>query len=446
MTIATTLERLPPQNLDAERSVLGACFLESDVIERATEIVSSPADFYKEAHQTLYEVMMQLAERGEPIDFVTVTNHLRARDKLESIGGVHFLTELIEAVPSTAHVEFYARIIRDKAIRRKLIAAGSSMSRMAYDEERPLEELVDKAEQTVFGVAQANLSTDFTPLKNVLMETFEKFEEINRRKANVVGVPTGFRDLDAMTGGFGRSNLIIVAARPGMGKTALCMNIAQHVAQRERMPVAVFSMEMSKEELGQRLLCSHAQVEGHRMRTGQVNQDDWRKIAQAMNDLADVPLFIDDSPGLTAMEIRAKARRLKKKHGCDMIVLDYMQLIRSAGKSENRNQELSEISRSLKALAKELQTPVVALSQLSRDVEKRNDKRPMLSDLRESGAIEQDADMVCFIYRDDYYNPLGEQPVVPTEFIIAKQRAGPVGTVELGFHKALAKFVTLAPQ
>ncbi|HEY3999858.1 MAG TPA: replicative DNA helicase [Candidatus Xenobia bacterium] len=446
MTIAPSLERMPPQNLDAERSVLGACFIESDVLSRASEILPTPDDFYKEAHQTLYAVMLLLADRGEPIDFVTVSNELRARGRLEAIGGAHFLTELTDAVPTSAHVEFYAKIVREKAMRRKMIAAGSSMGRMAYDEETGLEVLVDKAEQIVFGIAQDNLSNDFVPLKNVLLQTFEKFEEIHRRKATVVGIPTGFRAMDGLTGGFGRSNLIIVAARPGMGKTALCMNIAQHVAQREKMPVAVFSLEMSKEEIGQRLLCSHAGVEGHRLRTGQVTQDDWRKIATAMNDLQDVPLYIDDTPGLTSMELRAKARRLKKKFGCDMIVLDYLQLVRSHGKTENRNQELSEISRSLKALAKELSLPVIALSQLSREVEKRNDKRPMLSDLRESGAIEQDADMVCFIYRDDYYNPLAEQPVVPTEFIIAKQRAGPVGTIELGFHKALAKFVSIAPE
>ncbi|MHB2017320.1 MAG: replicative DNA helicase [Candidatus Xenobia bacterium] len=447
MTVATTpIERLPPQNLDAERSVLGACFIENDVVARVSEILTGPQDFYKEAHQTLYATVVDLSDRGEPIDYVTVSNDLRAKGRLDSVGGPSFLNELIESVPTAANAEFYARIVRDKGVRRRLISAGTSVARLGYDEEMTLESVVDKAEQTVFNVSQDNAGQDFVPLKQVLMETFEKFEDVHQRKANVVGVPTGFRDLDTMTGGFGRGALIIVAARPGMGKTAFCMNIAQYVAQKEKMPVAVFSLEMSRDEIGQRLLCSYAGVEGHRFKTGQVHQDDWRKIAQAMNEMSDAPLFIDDSSGITANELRSKVRRLKKKHGCEMVVVDYLQLIsggRTSGR-DNRVQELSEISRSMKALAKEMSCPVVALSQLSRQVESRTDKRPMLSDLRESGAIEQDADMVGFIYRDDYYNPITEVPVVPVEFIIAKQRSGPVGTIELGFHKSQVRFVNIA--
>ena len=444
MTLAVSAEILPPQNLEAERSVLGACLIDREAIDRVTEIFREPEVFYRPAHQYIFETMLRLADRSEPGDLITLSNELRRTNRLEEVGGPDYLVELTEVVPTAANAQHYARIVRERSLRRELIHAGTNIVQMAHESADEIDALVDRAEQSVFAIANRTVASDFVPLKKVLDNTFERFESIYEGGAAVVGIPTGYRDLDAMTGGLGRSNFIIIAARPSMGKTAFAMNIAQHVAVNQRMPVAVFSMEMSKEELGTRMLCSEAQIESERIKTGHIHDSDWRRLAKVMNYMGDAPLYIDDSGGLSVTEISAKCRRLHKSHGLDMVLIDYIQLIRGSGRNDaNRTQELSEISRHLKFLSKELKIPVIALSQLSRAVESRTDKRPMLSDLRESGAIEQEADLVMMIYRDEYYEKEHSEKKGIAEIIIAKQRSGPTGTVELHFHKQFVKFVSL---
>ena len=391
--------------------------------------------------------MGRLHDRGEPVDLITLSNDLERQGKFEAVGGSTYLLELCEVVPTAANVEHYCRIVVERATRRELIQAGTEIVQMAHDIQETVEEVVDRSEQAVFAVANRRVTQDFVPLKKVLGNTFQRWVDIYEGRGNVMGIPTGYRDLDAMTGGFQRANFIIIAARPSMGKTALAMNIAQNVAFQQKMPVAVFSMEMSKEELGSRMLCSEAQIQSERIKTGHIHDEEWGRLAQVMNTLTEAPMFIDDTAGMSVQELASKARRLKKNHGVDMVVIDYIQLIRgssSARGEANRNQELSEISRNLKFLCKELNAPVIALSQLSRAVESRTDKRPMLSDLRESGAIEQEADLVLFIYRDEYYEREHcEKPGV-AEVIIAKQRSGPTGRVELQFNKEFVRFNNLA--
>lgn len=390
--------------------------------------------------------MSRLHDRGEPVDFITLSNELERVGKFEAVGGSTFLMELCEVVPTAANVDHYCRIVVERATRRELIQAGTEIVQMAHDIQETVEDVVDRSEQAVFAVANRRVTQDFVPLKKVLGNTFQRWVDLYEGRGNVMGIPTGYRDLDAMTGGFQRANFIIIAARPSMGKTALAMNIAQNVAFIQKLPVAVFSMEMSKEELGSRMLCSEAQIQSERIKTGHIHDEEWGRLAQVMNTLTEAPMFIDDTAGMSIQDVASKARRLKKNHGLDMVVIDYIQLIRgSASRGEsNRNQELSEISRHLKFLCKELNAPVVALSQLSRAVESRTDKRPLLSDLRESGAIEQEADLVLFIYRDEYYERENcEKPGV-AEVIIAKQRSGPTGRVELQFNKEFVKFNNLA--
>jgi replicative DNA helicase len=436
-----TLDKIPPQNVDAEQSTLGACLIERDALSKVVEILPDSQDFYKTAHQTIYEAIISLSERGEPVDLITLTNELRNQNHLEGVGGAAYLTHLIDSVPTAANAEYYANIIKEKAILRNLIMAGTNIATMGYKEEEPAENIVDRAEQEIFAIAERRMISDFVPLKKVVTSTFEKIEELYARKAHVTGLPTGYRELDNYTAGLQRANLIIVAARPGMGKTAICMNIAQHIATREKLPVAIFSLEMSRDELAQRLLCSEAHIDAMRLRTGFLEEGDWPRLTRAMNVLCEAPIYIDDSAGLSVMEMRSKARRLKSKQGIELIIIDYIQLIRGSSRTENRNQEISEISRGLKGLSKELNVPVMVISQLSREVEKRQDKRPMLSDLRESGAIEQEADIVIFIYRDDYYNPHSEKKNM-AEVIIAKQRSGPLATVDLVFLKQFTTFVS----
>ncbi|MGV8123558.1 MAG: replicative DNA helicase [Candidatus Xenobiia bacterium LiM19] len=434
-------EKIPPQNLDAEQSALGACLIEKDALSRVIEILPDPSDFYRTSHQIIYQAILKLYERGEPVDLITLTNELRNQNRLDEAGGAAYLTFLIDSVPTAANAEYYSEIIKEKAILRNLIQAGTNIATMGYHEDETAEMIVDKAEQEIFGIAQKRLIYDFVPIRKVMTTTFEKIEELYARKAHVTGMPSGYKELDGYTAGFQRANLIIVAARPGMGKTAICMNIAQYLATREKVPVAIFSLEMSKEELAQRLLCSEARIDAMRLRTGYLEEGDWPRMTRAMNILCEAPIFIDDTAGLSVMEMRSKARRLKSKTGIEMIIIDYIQLIKGSSRTENRNQEISEISRQLKNLSKELSIPIIAISQLSREVEKRQDKRPMLSDLRESGAIEQEADMVVFIYRDDYYNPHSEKKN-KAEVIIAKQRNGPLATVDLIFLKQYATFVS----
>ncbi|MCD6310504.1 MAG: replicative DNA helicase, partial [Candidatus Eremiobacteraeota bacterium] len=394
-------EKLPPQNIEAEMSILGACLIDQDSTHTATEILKDPSDFYRAAHQEIYSAMLVLYEKGEGIDLVTLSNELKKRGKLDDVGGLEYLQNLMDMVPAVGNVEYYANIVRDKAILRRLIHAGTGIQAMGFKEEEDVVHLLDQAENLVYSISQRRERQDFIPIKPILTSTLDKLEDLYNRKAHVTGIPTGYYDLDKLTAGFQRSNMIVVAARPGVGKTSFCINIARHVAVEERLPVALFSLEMSKEEIGERILCSEARINAMKARTGHLSDNDWPKITRAMSTLGDIPLYIDDTGSLTVLEIRSKARRLKSKHGLEMIIVDYLQLIRGTTRTESRTQEISEISRQIKALAKELDIPVIAVSQLSREVEKRTDKRPQLSDLRESGAIEQEADLVLFIYRPE---------------------------------------------
>ncbi|ADG83801.1 replicative DNA helicase [Thermincola potens] len=436
------LEKIPPQNLDAEQSVLGAMLIDKESIIKVSEILR-PEDFYRDAHKHIYEAMLDLSERNEAVDLITLTEELRQRGFLDQVGGAAYVAGLATMVPTAANVEYYARIVEEKALLRNLINVATRIVALGYESDEEPTELIDTAEKMIFELSQRKAREGFSPLKNILMQTFDRIEDLYNNKGQITGVPSGFVDLDRLTSGFQPSDLIIVAARPSMGKTAFCLNIAQHAAVRSQVPVAIFSLEMSKEQLVQRILCSQAMVDQQKIRTGNLEEEDWKKLTKAAGPLSQAPIYIDDTPGLSVSEMRAKARRLKAEKGLGLIVIDYLQLMSaSSRRSENRQQEISEISRSLKLLARELQAPVIALSQLSRAVEQRQDKRPMMSDLRESGSLEQDADLVMFIYRDDYYNPESEKKGI-SELIIAKQRNGPVGTVELGFLKEFTKFVNL---
>ncbi len=436
------VDKIPPHNLDAEKSTLGSMLLDRDAIAKVVEILK-PGDFYKQAHAMILEVIHHLFEKGEPVDLVTVTEILRERGQLETIGGASYLTTLVNSVPTAANVEHYAKIVEEKAILRALLKSANQISQLGYQEEEELDIILDKAEQLIFNISQKRAAQGFDKIKDILMDTFDNIENMYNQQSEVTGVPTGFKDIDKMTSGFQEADLIIIAARPSMGKTALALNMSQHIAVEEDLSVGIFSLEMSKAQLVQRMLCSEAQVNSHKLRTGKLNENDWRRISQAAGRLGEARIFIDDTPGITAMEMRAKARRIQAEHGLDIILIDYLQLMQGSSNTESRQQEVSKISRSLKGLARELNVPVVSLSQLSRAVEQRNDKRPQLSDLRSSGSIEQDADVVAFIYRDEYYNPDTEKKGI-TEVIIGKQRNGPVGATELAFQKEYTKFVDLS--
>lgn len=435
------IERLPPQNLDAEQSVLGAMLIEKEAVLKAIEVLRAD-DFYRDAHRNIYEVIIELSEHGEAIDLITVTEELRQKGLLDAVGGVAYVANLANQVPSAANVEHYVRIVEEKSLLRKLINVTSRITNMGYEGEEDIEALLDRAEQMIFELSQRKIHTSFLPIKQILVTTFEKIEFLYNNKGNITGVPSGFADLDKLTSGFQPSDLVILAARPSMGKTAFCLNIAQNASVRHKTPVAVFSLEMSKEQLVQRMLCGEAMVDQQKVRTGQLAENDWIKLTEAVGPLSQSLIYIDDSPGISVVELRAKARRLKAERNVGLIIIDYLQLMQGGRRSENRQQEISEISRSLKSLAREIQVPIIALSQLSRAVEQRQDKRPMMSDLRESGSLEQDADMVMFIYRDEYYNPESDKKSI-AEIIISKQRNGPVGFVELGFLKEFTKFVNL---
>jgi replicative DNA helicase len=438
-----TLEKLPPQNIEAEQAVLGSCMLDSNAALKAVEVLPSAADFYREAHQQIYNCVLELMEKGQPVDLLTVSNELKKKQKFEDVGGSLYLTELLNVIPTTGNVEHYCKIVREKAILRSLIFAGGSISELGYEESDEAQSLLDRAESIVFRIAQERMSGDFHPLKQILYGTYERLTELYSRRAHVTGVATHFDKLDFLTAGLQPSDLIILAARPGMGKTAFALNVALNVATKDKRPVAIFSLEMSKEQLTQRLLCSQSGIDGNRLRTGYLGEADWHRLTAGMNELSDAPIYIDDSPNLSVLEMRSKARRLKKNYGLDLLIVDYIQLISGSSKIENRTLELSEISRQLKGLAKELNLPVLCLSQLSRKVEDRNDKRPILSDLRESGAIEQDADLVVFIYRESYYKrekTEGEVPDNTSEIIIAKQRNGPQGVAKLAFLSQFTRF------
>ncbi|NGP45217.1 replicative DNA helicase [Bacillaceae bacterium SIJ1] len=434
--------RLPPQNTEAEQAVLGAVFLDPASLTTASEIVV-PEDFYKTTHQRIFETMLVLAEKNEPVDLVTVTSELADHKILEEIGGVSYLTQLADAAPTAANIEYYARIVEEKSILRRLIRTATDIIEDGYTRDDEVESVLSDAEKHIMAVSNRKNTGQFQQIKDVLVETYDNIELLHTRQGDITGIPTGFSELDRMTAGFQRSDLVIVAARPSVGKTAFALNIAQNVGIHAEENVAIFSLEMGAQQLVMRMLCAEGNIDAQRLRTGKLTPDDWQKLTMAMGSLSNAGIFIDDTPGIRVNDIRAKCRRLKMEHGLGMILIDYLQLIQGNARSgENRQQEVSEISRSLKALARELEVPVIALSQLSRGVESRQDKRPMMSDIRESGSIEQDADIVSFLYRDDYYDKESESENI-IEIIIAKQRNGPVGTVELAFVKEYNKFVNL---
>ncbi|MFV9510328.1 replicative DNA helicase [Tepidibacillus sp. LV47] len=436
------LDRIPPQNIEAEQAVLGAILLDPNALMLVSEILSVD-DFYRASHQKIYRSMLELSENGQPVDLITLTSDLQNKKLLEEVGGVSYLTDLANAVPTAANVEYYAKIVEEKAILRRLIRAATEIASTSYIESDNVEEILGEAERRILEILQKKYQDGFIPIKDVLMETIDRIEFLHQHKGEITGIPSGFIDLDRMTSGFQKSDLIIIAARPSVGKTAFALNVAQNVAARAKETVAIFSLEMPASQLVQRMVSAEGNLDAHKLRTGQMEEDDWQKLTMAISTLSEAPIYIDDTPGLTVYDIRAKLRRLKAEKGLGLVVIDYLQLIHGRGKSDNRQQEISEISRQLKRIARELEVPVIALSQLSRAVEQRQDKRPMLSDIRESGSIEQDADIVAFLYRDDYYNPETEKQNI-VEIIIAKQRNGPVGKVELVFLKNYNKFVNYA--
>ena len=435
-------DRIPPQNIEAEQAVLGAIFLEPSSLTLASEILI-PEDFYRAAHQKIFNAMLKLNDEGKAVDLITVTEELAASKLLEDTGGVSYLSELAASVPTAANMEYYARIIEEKSLLRRLIRTATDIAQDGYTREDEVETVLSEAEKNILAVAQRKNAGAFHNIKDVLVRTYDNIESMHASVGEITGIATGFTELDKMTAGFQRNDLIIVGARPSVGKTAFALNISQNVATKTGENVAIFSLEMGAEQLVMRMLCAEGNIDAQRLRTGSLTDEDWSKLTMAMGSLSNAGIFIDDTPGVRVNDIRAKCRRLKQEHGLGMILIDYLQLILGSGRSgENRQQEVSEISRSLKQLARELQVPIIALSQLSRGVEQRQDKRPMMSDIRESGSIEQDADIVAFLYRDDYYDKESENKNI-IEIIIAKQRNGPTGTVSLAFVKEYNKFVNL---
>lgn len=431
--------KLPPQNIEAEQSVLGGILIENGAINKVMEILD-PDDFYRDTHRKIFNALINLSERDEPADLITMTNELKKINLLDAIGGASYLTSLMDSVPTAANIEYYARIVKEKAILRKLIQTSTEIITQSYEDRGDVETFLDEAERAIFQISENRVKPSFYPIKKIVKDSFEIFQRLYEKKELVTGVPSGFKELDRYTAGFQPSDLIIVAGRPSMGKTAFCLNLAQHAAIENKIPVGIFSLEMSKEQLVIRMFCSEAHVEGNRLRTGFLTESDWPKLTIAAGNLSESPIFIDDSAALSVLELRAKARRLKSEHGLGILIIDYLQLMKGRTRVESRQQEISEISRSLKALAKELTIPVIAVSQLSRRTEERQGMRPQLSDLRESGAIEQDADLILFLYRDEVYNRSEENPNKgKAELIIGKQRNGPIGKIELAF---LDKFTT----
>ena len=442
-TIATA-ERTLPHNLEAECSVLGAILVHNDAFNLAAQTIDAH-DFFRDAHRRIFDKMVALNERGHAIDFVTLKEELQRAGELDDVGGPAYIASLADGVPRATNVEYYARIVKEKATLRNLIFAANKILTNAYEADQEPDLILDQAESAIFSVAEDKLRSGFMPMRDLVKESFPKIEQLFEQRRLVTGVPTGFVDLDEMTRGLQPSDLIIIAARPSMGKTSLVLNIAQYVAMQPNLTVGFFSLEMSKESLFIRLLTSEAQIDGHRLMSGAIGQKDYGRISHALETLSSMRMFIDDTPNLGVLEMRAKCRRLQAEHGLNLVILDYIQLMNSRGRFENRTLELASISRSLKGLAKELNVPIVALSQLSRAPEARSDHRPQLSDLRESGALEQDADVVVLIYRDDVYNrePNNENAGI-AELILAKQRNGPTGIVKLAFLREQTRFANLA--
>lgn len=434
-------QRIPPQNVEAEQAVLGAMMLDHNAVIAAMEKLT-PNDFYREVHRIIFEAMEHLHHDNKEIDVITLPEELRRMKKLDDVGGIEYILSLPNLVATAANIEYHANIVAEKALARNLITTCTDLTAAAYDGEKEPEDLLDDAERRILQLSENKNRGDFSPVGAVVEETLDKITKLYENKAGLTGLPTGFRDLDRMTSGLQSSDLILVAARPSMGKTAFTLNIAQNVGVRQHKTVAFFSLEMSQEQLVQRILCQISHIDSQKLRTGQLNSDEeWTRLTDACDKLYQAPIYIDDTPGISVAEMRSKARRLKSEHGLDLIVVDYLQLMQGRN-AESRQQEISEISRSLKALARELKVPLIALSQLSRSVESRQDKRPMLSDLRESGALEQDADIVSFLYREDYYDKETENQHI-TEVILAKHRNGPVGSIKLYFKGEYTLFLNL---
>ncbi|KYP80760.1 replicative DNA helicase [Ferroacidibacillus organovorans] len=441
MELEAIAERIPPQSVEAEQAVLGALLIAPDILPSLAEKLRAE-DFYRGSHQILFDIALAIAEKGDPVDLVTLTSRLQEVGKLEESGGLEYLLALSRSVPTAANAEFHAQIVADRALLRRLIQVSTQIAASGYAGGEDVGALLDTAERRILALASERTDRGFTAIREVLENAYERIEFLYNNRGGMTGVPSGYGDLDRMTSGFQPSDLIIIAARPSVGKTAFALNIAQNVAVRAKLPVAIFSLEMSKEQLVQRMICAESNIDANVLRTGQLADDDWAKLSLGMSSLSESPIFIDDSAGVTLAEMRSRLRRLKAESGLGLVVIDYLQLISGKGRSDNRQQEISEISRSLKQLARELSVPMIALSQLSRSVEQRQDKRPMLSDIRESGSIEQDADVVAFLYRDDYYDPESEKKNI-VEVIIGKQRNGPTGKVDLVFLKNYNKFVSL---
>ncbi|PIQ82440.1 MAG: replicative DNA helicase [Candidatus Omnitrophica bacterium CG11_big_fil_rev_8_21_14_0_20_64_10] len=435
-------EKLPPQNLEAEMAVLGSMLIDEEAVPVGVEMLKSDL-FYKESHRLIFSAISQLFHRHKPVDLVTLTEELKGSGQLEAAGGAAYLSSLTAVVPTAANMTHYAKIIREKGMLRYLISASTRIVGECYENQDDVDQLIDRAEQILFELTNRSAETNAVPIKEMLQASIEMIERLYQRKEMVTGIPTGIHDLDVMTAGFQPADLIILAGRPSMGKSALATCIAEHVGIVERVPTVIFSLEMSKEQLVHRMICSHARVDVHKARTGFLSQSDWPRLTNTAGKLSEAPILIDDTPAISALELRAKARRLKSRHHIGLIIVDYLQMMRGGTRTENRQQEISEISQGLKGLAKELKVPVIALSQLSRATEQRDNRRPQLSDLRESGALEQDADVVLLLFREEVYNPNDENRG-RAELIIAKQRNGPVGNVPLAFLKEFTRFENLS--
>ena len=436
------LGKVPPHDVEAEQAVIGSMLTDNEAVTSSIEVLKE-SDFYREDNKIIFSAMLNLYNRSEPIDLITVKSELEAMGKIDQVGGIEYLAELPEKVPTTANASKYINIVHEKSILRNLIKTANEIIELGYDPTENVEDIMDGAEKKIFNLIQDRDQKGYTHIKDILVESFTKLEELYNRKQNITGLPTGFVDLDNRTAGLHGSEFILIAARPAMGKSAFVLNIATNVALRANVPVAIFSLEMSKDQMVNRILCSEAMVDSNKLRTGKLEENDWAKLAGTIGPLSDAGIYIDDTPGISIMEIRARCRKMKLEKNIGLVIIDYLQLVQASNKRNgSREQDIAEISRSLKILAKELNIPVIALSQLSRAVEQRPDHRPMLSDLRESGSIEQDADIVMFLYRDDYYHEDSDKKNI-AEVIIAKQRSGSTGTVDLGWLGSYTKFVNL---
>ena len=436
------LGKIPPNDIEAEQAVIGSMLTDKEAVAAAIEVLK-PEDFYRDDNRIIYEAILSLYSRSEPIDIITLKSELSSMGKFEAVGGLEYIAELPDKVPTTANVEQYIKIVEEKSVLRNLIKTANEIITLGYDQTQEVDGIIDNAEKKIFEVMQRKNQKGYTPIKDILVETFTELEQLYNQKQRVTGVPTGFTDLDFRTAGLHNSDLILVAARPAMGKSAFALNIATNAAVKAHIPVVIFSLEMSKEQMTSRILCSEAMVDSNKVRTGKIDDEEWAKLAAASGELSEANIYIDDTPGISIMEIRAKCRKMKLEKNIGLVVIDYLQLVQGSGKrGSSREQEIAEISRSLKILAKEINVHVIALSQLSRAPEQRPDHRPMLSDLRESGSIEQDADIVMFLYRDDYYNENSEKKNI-AEVILAKHRSGSTGTVELLWLGNYTKFANI---